>query len=170
MSAPVSRTLSGSIAFTVAAVPTGMNAGVRMSPRGVETTPVRAWPSRAEMAKSNSKLCVILEPLEYAANSTVQFFDDAFGETKKWRSDSIFLMTKYDKQIESTRSANNANEFFKDYLANGIVPHLVITPTLKNENLNKPEELYRQRKKNLLNAVKVSSFNASNVDSCVSFC
>jgi hypothetical protein len=31
---PVARTLSGSIALTVAAVPTGMKAGVRISPRG----------------------------------------------------------------------------------------------------------------------------------------
>ncbi len=33
MSAPVARTLSGFIALTVAAVPTGMKAGVRISPR-----------------------------------------------------------------------------------------------------------------------------------------
>ncbi len=43
----MARTLSGSIAFTVPAVPTGMKAGVRISPRGVEITPVRALPSRA---------------------------------------------------------------------------------------------------------------------------
>ena len=47
MSAPVWRTLSGIIAFTVAAVPTGMKAGVRISPLGVEMTPVRAAPSVA---------------------------------------------------------------------------------------------------------------------------
>src|SRR4051812_6053439 len=49
MSAPVARTLSGSIAFTVPAVPTGMKAGVRISPRGVASTPVRAAPSRASI-------------------------------------------------------------------------------------------------------------------------
>ena len=32
MSAPVARTVSGSMALTVAAVPTGMKAGVRMTP------------------------------------------------------------------------------------------------------------------------------------------
>jgi hypothetical protein len=35
------------MAFTVAAVPTGMKAGVRMMPRGIEIAPVRATPSRA---------------------------------------------------------------------------------------------------------------------------
>jgi hypothetical protein len=47
MSAPVARTDSGSIALTVAAVPTGMKAGVRISPRGVWMVPVRARPSVA---------------------------------------------------------------------------------------------------------------------------
>ena len=53
MSAPVARTLSGSIAFTVPAVPTGMKAGVRTSPRGVRITPVRAFPSVALTVNSN---------------------------------------------------------------------------------------------------------------------
>ncbi len=35
MSAPLARTSSGRIALTVAAVPTGMKAGVRISPRGI---------------------------------------------------------------------------------------------------------------------------------------
>jgi hypothetical protein len=47
MSAPVARTSAGRIAFTVAAVPTGMKAGVRMSPRCIRITPVRAAPSVA---------------------------------------------------------------------------------------------------------------------------
>src|SRR3990170_7974468 len=49
MSAPVARTASGFIALTVAAVPTGMNAGVRISPRRIAMRPVRAFPSRASM-------------------------------------------------------------------------------------------------------------------------
>jgi hypothetical protein len=49
MSAPVSRTLSGFIALTVAAVPTGMNAGVRISPRRIWIRPVRALPSVASI-------------------------------------------------------------------------------------------------------------------------
>jgi hypothetical protein len=49
MSAPDARTSSGRIAFTVAAVPTGMKAGVRISPRCMAMTPVRAAPSVAEI-------------------------------------------------------------------------------------------------------------------------
>ena len=41
------RTSSGRIALTVAAVPTGMNAGVRISPRSMAIAPVRAAPSVA---------------------------------------------------------------------------------------------------------------------------
>src|SRR3569833_1862061 len=52
MSAPVARTSSGRIAFTLAAVPTGMNAGVRISPRCIEIVPVRALPSAAWMVKA----------------------------------------------------------------------------------------------------------------------
>ena len=51
MSAPVSRTVAGFIALTVAAVPTGMNAGVRMSLRAIRIVPVRAGPSVAAIAK-----------------------------------------------------------------------------------------------------------------------
>src|SRR3546814_17666668 len=49
MSAPVACTSSGRIAFTVAAVPTGMKAGVRILPRCIVIAPVRALPSVAEM-------------------------------------------------------------------------------------------------------------------------
>ena len=44
-SAPVAATCSTVSALTVPAVPTGMKAGVRISPRGVASTPVRAAPS-----------------------------------------------------------------------------------------------------------------------------
>ena len=40
------------MALTVAAVPTGMKAGVRISPRGVWITPVRAAPSRGLQFKT----------------------------------------------------------------------------------------------------------------------
>src|SRR5690348_4021995 len=53
MSAPLARTSSGRIALTVAAVPTGMKAGVRMSPRCIEMMPVRAAPSDAPIEKDN---------------------------------------------------------------------------------------------------------------------
>ncbi len=39
---PISRSWSGQTPFTVAAVPTGMNAGVRKAPRSVAISPVRA--------------------------------------------------------------------------------------------------------------------------------
>ena len=46
-SAPVALTSSTNTALTVAAVPTGMKAGVRMMPRGVAISPRRAFPSVA---------------------------------------------------------------------------------------------------------------------------
>jgi hypothetical protein len=52
MSAPVARTSAGFIAFTVAAVPTGMKAGVRISPRNMLIVPARAAPSVASMEKA----------------------------------------------------------------------------------------------------------------------
>ena len=44
-------TSSRKTAFTVAAVPTGMNAGVHIVPRGVEISPSRAPPSAANSLK-----------------------------------------------------------------------------------------------------------------------
>jgi hypothetical protein len=38
--------------LTVAAVPTGMNAGVRIAPRCIAMVPVRAAPSVVEMEKA----------------------------------------------------------------------------------------------------------------------
>ena len=106
---------------------------------------------RSEMDKPNSKLCVLLEPTEYASNSIIEFCDNSFGEDKKWRSNAIFLMTKYDKQTNDTLSANNANTFFSDYLENGIAPYLVITKTLINGKVS-PSQLYNDRRKLLLHA------------------
>src|SRR3977135_3380006 len=54
MSAPVPATDSGSIAFTVAAVPTGMNAGVSTAPRSRRRMPERAAPLLATISKANS--------------------------------------------------------------------------------------------------------------------
>ncbi|GAA0656332.1 hypothetical protein GCM10009102_00200 [Sphingomonas insulae] len=52
MSAPDAATSAGFIAFTVAAVPTGMKAGVRIVPRCIRIEPVRARPSVAAMEKA----------------------------------------------------------------------------------------------------------------------
>jgi hypothetical protein len=49
MSAPVERTELGSIALTVPAVPTGMKAGVFISPLSVDMLPKRAFPSVASI-------------------------------------------------------------------------------------------------------------------------
>ena len=58
MSAPVARTSAGFIAFTVAAVPTGMKAGVLISPRRIAIVPVRARPSVAAIEKEKRGLKV----------------------------------------------------------------------------------------------------------------
>src|SRR5258705_11452394 len=63
MSAPEARTSSGRIALTVAAVPTGMNAGVRISLRGMTITPVRAAPSAAAIEKAKPVMGVRLAAL-----------------------------------------------------------------------------------------------------------
>src|SRR5690606_3789815 len=64
MSAPVSRTVSGFIALTVAAVPTGMNAGVRISPRRMAMRPVRALPSVASMLKAKRDALEVIDQRE----------------------------------------------------------------------------------------------------------
>ena len=63
MSAPAARTSAGFIALTVAAVPTGMKAGVRISPRGIAMVPRRALPSVAWMVNSKRGMCEPLPPL-----------------------------------------------------------------------------------------------------------
>ena len=56
--APIARTSSGCSVFTVAFVPTGMNAGVGMSPWSVWTTPARAAPSMASSAKQRHRMSI----------------------------------------------------------------------------------------------------------------
>src|SRR3982750_4495110 len=62
ISAPLARTSAGFIALTVAAVPTGMKAGVRISPRRMAIAPVRALPSVAAM--ENVKRSAMAKRLE----------------------------------------------------------------------------------------------------------
>ena len=99
---------------------------------------------RAEMAKPNTKLCVLLEATEFAKNPIVNFLDESLDGRKGWIGNATFLMTKFDKQMEDSRTANKANTFFAYFLENDIVPHLVITPTLENEDLP-PNELFQKR-------------------------
>src|ERR1700692_3448702 len=56
MLAPVARTDSAVIALMVPAVPTGMNAGVSISPWAVAMVPARAVPSLASMRKPKALL------------------------------------------------------------------------------------------------------------------
>src|SRR4051794_3371177 len=63
MSAPAARTSAGFIALTVAAVPTGLKARVRVSPPRKESTPVRAGPSGAAIEKAKRGLESISSPL-----------------------------------------------------------------------------------------------------------
>src|SRR5712691_13164977 len=58
-SEPSVRTVWGSIAFTVPAVPTGMKAGVRMTPRGRTISPLRAPPSVAATLKEKPPVTML---------------------------------------------------------------------------------------------------------------
>src|SRR5262245_24889269 len=60
MSAPAARTWSMYMALTVPPVPTGMKAGVRTVPRGMEISPRRAPPSVASRRKEKASAIVLL--------------------------------------------------------------------------------------------------------------
>ena len=100
---------------------------------------------RNTMKKPNTKLCVLLEPKEFSTNPIIDFCDETFGSRDKWTNNSIFLMTKFDKQLEDSRTGSKANKCFEEFHDNDITPHLVITPTLPKEDLP-TEELFNQRK------------------------
>eukprot|EP00979_Chaetoceros_neogracilis_P011309 scaffold2751_cov154-Chaetoceros_neogracile.AAC.3 len=106
---------------------------------------------RESMSRPNTKLCVLLEPKEFSTNQIIDFCDDTFPHPpREWMDGSIFLMTKFDKQLTDSRSGSKANKFFKEFLDNGIQPHLVITPTLPKEDLL-PDQLLVERQE-LLNS------------------
>ena len=109
---------------------------------------------QSEMRKPNTKLCVLLEPKEFATNPIVEFCDVTFGARDKWIGDATFLMTKFDKQLEDSRTASKANNFFKEFYSNKCYPHLVITPTLPKEDLAKAE-LFKARRELLDSADKI---------------
>ncbi len=106
---------------------------------------------RETMKKPNSKLCVLVEPKEFSTNPIIDFCDDTFGGRAKWVSNAIVLMTKFDKQLEDSRSGSKANNFFKEFHENDIYPYLVITPTLPREDLPSVQ-LFEERKKLLQEA------------------
>lgn len=99
---------------------------------------------RSEMRKPNTKLCVLLEPKEFATNPILNFCDESLGGREKWISSATFLMTKFDKQLDDARTATKANDFFQEFFENHCFPHPVITPTLDREDLP-PEELFQAR-------------------------
>ena len=105
----------------------------------------------SEMGKPNSRLCVLLEPKEFSTNAIIDFCDESLGGREKWIGSATFLMTKFDKQLEDSRSGSKANSFFKEFQANKIIPHLVMTPTLVREDLPGPK-LYMARKDLLASA------------------
>ena len=98
---------------------------------------------RETMKRPNTKLCVLLEPKEYSTNPIIDFCDTTFGN-RKWVENAIFIMNKFDKQFDDSRSGSKANNFFKEFHDNKIFPHLVMTPTLAKENLP-PDKLFEAR-------------------------
>ena len=90
---------------------------------------------RNELRRVNPRLCVLLEATEFAKNPIVDFLDEDLGGRNKWISNATFLMPKRDKQLSDTKSATNANNFFRGFHINKLYPHLVITPTLDKEDL-----------------------------------
>jgi hypothetical protein len=108
------------------------------------------------MSKENTKLCVLLEPKEFATNAIIRFCDDTFGSSREWAKNSIFLMTKFDKQLEDSRSGSKANKFFSEFLENGIIPYVTITPTLPKEDLE-ANVLFAARRELLDSADRVES-------------
>ena len=99
---------------------------------------------RDTMKKPNSKLCVLVEPKEFSTNAIINFCDETFGGKGKWVDNAIVLMTKFDKQLEDSRSGSKANKFFAEYHQNQLFPYLTITPTLDREDLA-TEELFLKR-------------------------
>ena len=103
------------------------------------------------MKKPNSKLCVLVEPKEFSTNAIIDFCDDTFGGRVKWSKNAIILMTKFDKQLEDSRSGSKANKFFSEYHENDLYPYLTITPTLDREDLS-ADELFPKRRQLLESA------------------
>jgi len=110
---------------------------------------------QTEMSKPNTKLCVLLEATEFAKNPIIDFLDKSL-DGKGWINNATFLMTKFDKQMEDSRTANKANNFFSEFVNNGIYPHLVVTPTLEREDLPS-KELFQKRNELLAKSNDVES-------------
>ena len=99
---------------------------------------------RSTMRMPNSKMCVLLEPKEFATNPIIEFCDETLDGRQNCIDKTTFLMTKFDKQLEDSRTGGKANNFFREFHENKCFPHLVITPTLPKEDLP-PAELFKGR-------------------------
>lgn len=106
---------------------------------------------RSEMQKPNTKLCILLEPTEFAKNPFVDFCDKSLGGREEWIRSATFLMTKFDKQLQDSRTGSKANTFFEKFHENKCFPHLYITITVPKEDLL-PQKLYEERQKLLTTA------------------
>jgi hypothetical protein len=99
----------------------------------------------SEMENPNAQLCVLLEPKEFATNPIIDFLDEKLGGRDKWQNKAIYIMTKFDKQLDDSRSAQKANAFFREFHDNNCYPFLSITPTLDREDLDS-DSMIRERK------------------------
>ncbi|CAB9501388.1 dynamin-like protein C-like [Seminavis robusta] len=99
---------------------------------------------RYEMGKANTKLCLLLEPAEFATNKIVSFCDDTFGAREDWAPKATSIMTKFDMLVGVTPTGSLTNARFAKFHENGLYPFLVSNPFLKIEDLE-PAELYKAR-------------------------
>eukprot|EP00392_Amoebophrya_sp_AT5.2_P007529 g7544.t1 len=109
---------------------------------------------KAEIRKPNTRMCVLLEPMEFAKNPIVDFIDNTLasvGGRSAWVDKTTFFMTKFDMKVGDSRTGSKANAFFQEFKENDVVPHCVITPTLATEKLD-ADEMFRQRQDLLLRA------------------
>lgn len=99
---------------------------------------------KSEIFKASTKMCVLLEPKEFATNPIVDFIDETLGSRDAWIDKATFMMTKFDMRLGDSRTGSKTNAFFKEFMENKVFPHMVITQTLPTENLA-PLELFKQR-------------------------
>ncbi|CAD7922318.1 unnamed protein product [Amoebophrya sp. A25] len=108
---------------------------------------------RAEISKPNSRMCVLLEPKEFATNPIIDFIDETMEGRDNWVDKADFFMTKFDMRLGDSRTGSKANAFFQEFKDNGVVPYMVITPTLDSEKLD-PAEMFKQRQELLNTATR----------------
>jgi len=85
-----------------------------------------------EMQKANTKLCVLLEPTEYATNKIIDFCDETFAGRDEWINKATFLMTKFDKQFGDLPTGGKTEEYLREYRENECLPFFVTTPVVQS--------------------------------------